>query len=96
MLGMPISCLQGLLVPGLQGIMTSRVPANEQGQLQGANQSLGGIASVIGPSVFGLTFAWAVRHPDLHVPGLAMELAAMAMVVCTLLGIQAHRRAASA
>jgi DHA1 family tetracycline resistance protein-like MFS transporter len=96
MLGMPISCLQGLLIPGLQGIMTSRVPPNEQGQLQGANQSLGGIASVIGPSVFGLTFAWAVRHPGLHAPGLAMELAALAMVVCTVLGIRAHRRSAAA
>jgi DHA1 family tetracycline resistance protein-like MFS transporter len=94
-LGMPISCLQGLLVPGLQGIMTSRVRPSEQGQLQGANQSLAGLASVIGPAVFGPTFAWAVRHPDLHVPGLALEFAALAMAVCTVLGIQAHQRNAA-
>ena len=46
-----------------------RTPA--QGRLQGANQSLQGIASIDRPAVFGLTFAWSVRHDaSLHLPGL--------------------------
>ncbi|MDP3855959.1 TCR/Tet family MFS transporter [Phenylobacterium sp.] len=78
MAAMPISCLAGLLTPGLQGLMTRRVGPSEQGQLQGANQALMGLASVVGPSLFGLSFAWAVRHEVL--PGLPLFLAAVATV----------------
>ncbi|MBS0332886.1 MAG: tetracycline resistance MFS efflux pump, partial [Proteobacteria bacterium] len=43
---------------------------------QGVNQSLQGVASIIGPSIFGLTFAFSVRHDRaLHLPGLAIYLA---------------------
>ena len=92
LIGMPISCLWGLLIPGLQGLMTRRVGAHEQGQLQGANQSLIGIASVIGPLLYGLSFAWAVRHPALNVPGLPMFLASLTMVACFALAVWAGRR----
>jgi DHA1 family tetracycline resistance protein-like MFS transporter len=93
LIGMPISCLWGLLIPGLQGLMTRRVGAAEQGQLQGANQSLIGVASVVGPLLYGLSFAWAVRHPQWHVPGLPMLLASLTMGACLALAIWAERRA---
>jgi DHA1 family tetracycline resistance protein-like MFS transporter len=93
LIGMPISCLWGLLIPGLQGLMTRRVGPQEQGQLQGANQSLIGMSSVIGPPLFGLSFAWAVRHPDMNVPGLPMLLASLTMACCLALAIWAGRRA---
>jgi DHA1 family tetracycline resistance protein-like MFS transporter len=95
MAGMPISCLSGLLAPGLQGLMTRRVGPAEQGQLQGANQSLAGLASVVGPSVFGLTFAWSVRHASLHIPGLAMEFAAVVMLGCVAIALRAARPASA-
>jgi DHA1 family tetracycline resistance protein-like MFS transporter len=85
--GMPISCLGGLMIPGLQGLMTRRVGPSEQGQLQGANQSLAGLASVIGPSIFGLSFAWAVRHPAAHLPGLPLLEAGAAMAACLVIGL---------
>jgi DHA1 family tetracycline resistance protein-like MFS transporter len=94
LIGMPISCLWGLLIPGLQGLMTRRVGAYEQGQLQGDNQSLIGVSSVIGPLLYGLSFAWAVRHPELDVPGLPMLLASLTMAACLALAIWAGRRAA--
>ncbi len=34
--------------------------ASEQGQLQGANNSIQGIANLVGPFIFTLTFAWAI------------------------------------
>jgi DHA1 family tetracycline resistance protein-like MFS transporter len=86
--GMPINCLGGLLIPGLQGLMSHRVGADQQGQLQGANQSLAGLASVVGPSLFGLSFAWAVRRPELHLPGLPLLLGAIAMAACFALGLR--------
>jgi DHA1 family tetracycline resistance protein-like MFS transporter len=93
LIGMPLSALWGLLIPGLQGLMTRRVGPHEQGQLQGANQSLVGVSSVIGPPLFGLSFAWAVRHPDLNVPGLPMLLASLTMMCCLALAVWAGRRA---
>jgi DHA1 family tetracycline resistance protein-like MFS transporter len=50
--GLPIFALSGLIQPGLQGLMTRRVAPNEQGQLQGANSAMMGIASIIGPPLF--------------------------------------------
>jgi DHA1 family tetracycline resistance protein-like MFS transporter len=72
---MPIFELGGLIQPGLQGLMTRRVSGAEQGRLQGANQSIGGLAAILGPAVFPLSFAWALRHlPGL--PGLPILIAA--------------------
>ena len=85
---MPVSCLSGLVVPGLQGLMTRRVGPQEQGQLQGANQALAGLASVVGPSLFGLSFVWALNHPGLNLPGLPLLLAAGAMLSCLLLALK--------
>jgi MFS transporter, DHA1 family, tetracycline resistance protein len=93
MWGMPIGALAGLIIPGLQGLMTRRVGPTEQGQLQGANQSLQGMASVLGPVIFGLSFAAAVRHPQWGVPGLPMLLASGIMVGCLVLAVVAGRRA---
>jgi len=85
---MPVSCLAGLINPGLQGLMTRRVGADQQGRLQGANQSMAGLASVLGPSLFGLSFAWAVRHPGAHVPGLPLLIAAAITAVCVPLALR--------
>ena len=59
-----------MLPPGLLGLMSRRIDPRHQGQLQGAVQSLQGVASMIGPSLFGLSFAWLVRHDaTLHLSG---------------------------
>ena len=91
-IGMPVNALAGLLIPGLQGLMTRRVGPREQGQLQGANQSLMGMASVVGPALFGLSFAWSVRHPAVHLPGLGMYVAAAIMASCLLLAVKVAPR----
>jgi len=93
---MPISCLNGLLIPGLQGLMTQRVSPTEQGQLQGANQSLAGLGSMIGPSLFGLPFSWAVIHPQYGLPGIGMLEGAVIYAACAAIALVAARRAAHA
>lgn len=91
-LGVPVFALMNFLQPGLQGLMTRRVEPSGQGQLQGANQSLQGIASVIGPVVFGLTFAWSIRHEGImHQPGLAIYLAAGLLVAAFMLALRVAR-----
>lgn len=90
--GVPVFAVMNFLMPGLQGLMTRRVEPSGQGQLQGANQALQGIASVLGPIMFGMTFAWSVRHDgQLHEPGLAIFLAAGLLVGAFLLSLKVGR-----
>lgn len=90
LIGTPVFALMGFLMPGLMGLMSRRVQPQEQGQLQGANQSLQGIASILGPVLFGLTFAWSVRHDAvLHQPGLGIFVAAGLMLLAFVIGLSA-------
>lgn len=89
-IGMPVFAFQGLMQPGLQGLMTQQVSALEQGRLQGANQSIGGIAAILGPTVFPLTFAIALRRlPTL--PGLPILIAASLMAVSMAVALRYAR-----
>ncbi len=89
---LPVFALVSLTQPGLMGLMTRRVGPRFQGQLQGANQSLQGIASILGPPLFGLTFAWAVRNDaSLHMPGLPILLSAALMGLALLISLRAAR-----
>ena len=88
MMAMPVSALFGLMAPGLQGLMTRRVGSSEQGQLQGANQALSGLASVIGPSIFGFLFAWAVQHPQFNLPGAPLLLAGAITAACLWIAVR--------
>jgi DHA1 family tetracycline resistance protein-like MFS transporter len=76
------------------GLMTRLVGPTHQGQLQGANQSLMGIAAVIGPLLFGLTFAWSIRHQTtLHLPGLAILISASLLGAALLISLRVARPA---
>ena len=92
----PVFTLVNFLQPGLQGLMTRRVGPRHQGELQGANQGMMGIAAIFGPIIFGLTFAWSIHHEaSLRTPGLAIYLAAGLMTAAFLLALKlAHPPAA--
>jgi DHA1 family tetracycline resistance protein-like MFS transporter len=51
-------CLGGIAGPALQGIMSSQVPSNEQGELQGGLTSLMSVTSIVGPPLMTNLFAW--------------------------------------
>jgi DHA1 family tetracycline resistance protein-like MFS transporter len=75
----PIGALFGFYSPALQSLMTQRVEPQEQGQLQGVNGSLIGIAGLFAPALFTFSFAAAIRPgPDswLHAPGMPFYVAA--------------------
>jgi DHA1 family tetracycline resistance protein-like MFS transporter len=87
MLALPVVALWGLANPAIQSLQTRRVGAAEQGQLQGAQSSLGGIADMVGPFIFTQVFAIAIAPgAPLHFPGAPYLLAALlvggAFVVC--------------
>ena len=93
LLGAPVFAFTGLVMPGMQALMTRQVSPQEQGQLQGANQSLMGIGSILGPIVFGGVFAWSIRHEAFHVPGMAIYVAAGLVTLAFLLALRTARSA---
>jgi DHA1 family tetracycline resistance protein-like MFS transporter len=74
--------------------MTRSVAPHEQGQLQGANQSLMGIASILGPLLFGTVFAWSIRNEAFNMPGLAIFLSAGLLVLAFILALVIARNVA--
>jgi len=84
--GVPIMSLWGLSGPALQGLMTRMVGPSEQGQLQGANGSLQGIAGLIGPGLFTGTFAAFIGGlARFGLPGAPFLLAALLLAAAFLL-----------
>jgi DHA1 family tetracycline resistance protein-like MFS transporter len=87
MLGVPGTALYGLSNPALQSLMTREVGPSEQGQLQGANGSMNGIANMAAPILFTQVFALAIgRYGNLKLPGAPFILAAMLLVAAFVVG----------
>ncbi len=81
MLAIPINCLWALAGPPSQSMMTQRVSASEQGQLQGAIGSVRSVAMIVGPSIFSMTFAFFIAPGrPLHLPGAPWYLAALLLI----------------
>jgi MFS transporter, DHA1 family, tetracycline resistance protein len=80
LIGVPFMSLWGLAGPSLQGLMSRQVEAHEQGRLQGANGCLMGIAELVGPGLFTLTFAYFIAEGRPHLPGAPFLLAAALLV----------------
>ena len=78
---MPAAAFGLLLGPGLQGMIAARLAADEQGRMQGANQALNGLATIIGPPIYGALFAWSLRQDSAwDLSGLALAIAAAFLV----------------
>lgn len=71
-------CLGGIAGPALQGLISSQVPANEQGELQGALTSLMSVTSIIGPVMMNGLFAYFTSsNAPIYLPGASFYLAAV-------------------
>jgi len=80
-LGIPLMSLWGIANAASLGLMSRRVGSTEQGQLQGANASLMGIANLLGPGLFTQVFALFVgERATWHLPGAPFLLAALLLV----------------
>lgn len=93
LVGIPVMALWGFTNPSLQGLMTPRIDASDQGKLQGMLGSVMGVAGMIGPGLFTQTFAVAIR-PDSawHLPGASFLLSAGFLLAALALAWRvAHR-----
>jgi DHA1 family tetracycline resistance protein-like MFS transporter len=83
------NALWGLAMPTLQAMMTRRVSESEQGQLQGANNSVASTAGVGSPLFFGWVYALSIAS----LPGLSFVIAAAILLAAAAMGVVVARRA---
>jgi DHA1 family tetracycline resistance protein-like MFS transporter len=94
-LGIFVSAMWAFAMPTIQSLMTQRVSESEQGQLQGANQSVASIASVAAPIFFGWIYALSVGPaPAIPHPGAAFLIAGLVLALAVPIGLKAGRQAA--
>jgi DHA1 family tetracycline resistance protein-like MFS transporter len=92
--GMPFGALSGLASPALNSILSRRVTADRQGELQGAQSSLQSTTGIIGPTLFTGSFAYAIAPgSSLHLAGAPFYISA-ALLICALI-LAAHATAPS-
>ncbi|MES2277335.1 MAG: TCR/Tet family MFS transporter [Bacteroidota bacterium] len=86
-------CFGGISGPALQGLITSKFPANEQGELQGGLTLLSSISLIIGPLVMGYSFKFfAHKDSNIYFPGAPYILGALLMLVSVLLVIRSLKK----
>ena len=96
-IGVPLMALWGVASAATQGLVSARVGPSEQGQLQGALQSVRGIAGLIGPGLYTLSFAYAIgAGADLGQPGLPYLIAALCLASALIIAWAVTRRRSSA
>ncbi len=82
LLGIPILNLMSVAWPSAQSIMSREVKPSEQGQMQGAVQSLRGLAGIFGPVLFTWIFSKSYGpSAPFHAPGAAFFVASGLLVI---------------
>lgn len=86
-------CLGGISGPSLQGIISTQVPANEQGELQGALTSLISVTSIISPLIMNSLFSFFTSaDAPIFLPGAPFFLGSMFMLCGMVLAVKALQR----
>lgn len=76
----------GLAGPALQGIISSQVPVNEQGELQGALTSLMSVTSIVGPILMTQLFGYFTgSKAPVYLPGAPMLMGGILTLISLLL-----------
>jgi len=88
-------CLGGISGPALQGLITSKVDANEQGELQGSLNSLLSITTVIGPLLMSSLFSHFTnpKVSSIYFPGAPYLLGAILMLISTVIASRNFKKA---
>ncbi|HEY2583935.1 MAG TPA: TCR/Tet family MFS transporter [Mucilaginibacter sp.] len=86
-------CLGGISGPALQGLTTSKVKPNEQGELQGAITIINSVSVIIGPLIFSYVFYhFTNKNTYSYFPGAPYILAAILMIASTFIAIRSFKK----
>jgi DHA1 family tetracycline resistance protein-like MFS transporter len=79
-------CLGGIAGPAIQSIISSSVPANQQGELQGALTGLVSLTSIVGPPMMTGLFAYFTKPgAPVHFSGAAFLLGSILMLASAII-----------
>ena len=79
-------------MPAAQSMMTHRVSEREQGELQGALQSMRSITFIIGPWLFLRIFGWFIEAKNpIHLPGAPYFLAGALLFTAMLMATRVEQ-----
>jgi DHA1 family tetracycline resistance protein-like MFS transporter len=79
-------CLGGIAGPALQSEVSGKVPANEQGEIQGTLASLMSASAIIGPPMMTNTFYFFThKEAPFQLPGAPFILGSFLMLMSTIL-----------
>ncbi len=85
-------CLGGISGPALQSIISGNVPADEQGELQGALTSLMSLTSIVGPPLMTGLFAYFTKPgAPVHFSGAAFLLGSVLMLISAFIAYKTLR-----
>jgi MFS transporter, DHA1 family, tetracycline resistance protein len=71
-----IGSLAGIGAPAMQSLISQAVPADEQGAVQGAMNSISSVAGIIAPVLWTALFSWTVApEREITAPGLPFYVA---------------------
>jgi len=86
-------CLGGIAGPALQSIITSEVPSNQQGELQGGLTGLVSLTSVFGPWIMTSLFAFFTsKVAPFQLPGAPFMLAAVCMLLSAIFALRNFKK----
>ncbi|MEI8279946.1 MAG: TCR/Tet family MFS transporter [Bacteroidota bacterium] len=86
-------CLGGIAGPAMQGVLSNHVPANEQGELQGAMTSMMSVTTIIGPPMMTNLFAYYTgAQAPFNFPGAPFIAAAVLALASTLLAARSMKK----
>ncbi len=90
-LGIPFLNMMSFTWPAAQSILSHKTSPSEQGQLQGAINSLRGIAGLIGPGFFTYIFSKSIGADAIfHLPGTPFFAAAAMLIVSLIIARRAN------
>ena len=82
-------CLGGISQPSLQAVMAGQVPANEQGELQGALASLQSAAAIIGPLLMNnLFYYFSHSNAPVYLPGAPFLVGAILLLAAFIIAFR--------
>lgn len=85
--------LGGIAGPAIQGIMSTQVPANEQGELQGGMTSMMSVTSIIGPLLMtGLFSYYTSKEAGVYFPGAPFLAGAVLTLISIVLAARSLKK----
>ena len=88
-----IYCMGGIAMPSIQGIISTHVPPNEQGELQGALTSLMSATSIIGPLIMTNIFAYfTATNAPIHFAGAPFIVSAVLTIISSVLAYRSLKK----